>query len=75
LFEPCRIVLKDEMIRTYKRIIKVIKDRTENTENKVAIDYYEAVRIAYTESEYMKKYLNTTIKEDVKEIDKTFKPI
>jgi hypothetical protein len=38
------------------------------------IDYYEAVRISYKESEYMQKYLDATIK-DVKEINKTFKPI
>jgi len=38
------------MWRTYESIIKVIKGKTENTENKT-IDYYVAVRIAYTESE------------------------
>jgi hypothetical protein len=59
------------MLLAYESIIQVIKDRTENTENK-SIDYYEAVRIAYTESEYMKKYLDETIR-DVKEINKTFK--
>jgi hypothetical protein len=54
------------MWRAYESIMQVIKDRTKNMGNKI-IDYYEAVRIAYTESEYMQKYLDTTIK-DVVEI-------
>jgi hypothetical protein len=62
------------MLLAYESIIKVIKDRTEKIENKIAIDYYEAVRIAYAENKYIQKYLDKTIK-DVKEINKTFKPI
>ena len=38
------------------------------------IDYYEAVRIAYTESEYMRKHFESAIK-DITEINKGFKPI
>ena len=67
------------MSRAYESIMQVIKDKTdgkkeeEEEENNV-IDYYEAVRIAYTESEHMQRYLDTTIKV-VTEINKTFKPI
>jgi hypothetical protein len=50
------------MWRACESIMQVIKDRTKNMGNKI-IGYYEAVRIAYTESEYMQKYLDTTIKE------------
>ena len=38
------------------------------------MNYYEAVRIAYIESEYMQKYLDTAIK-NIIEINKTFRPI
>jgi hypothetical protein len=55
------------MWRAYESIMQVIKDKTEKTGNKITIDYYEAVRIAYTESEYMQKYLDKTIR-DVTEI-------
>ena len=48
-------------------------DGKKEEENNV-IDYSEAVKIAYTESEHMQRYLYTTIKV-VTEINKTFKPI
>ena len=48
-------------------------DGKKEEENNV-IDYSEAVKIAYTESEHMQRYLNTAIKV-VTEINKTFKPI
>ena len=38
------------------------------------IDYYEAVRIAYTEREYMRKHFEPVIK-DITEINKRFRPI
>jgi hypothetical protein len=60
------------MWRAYESIMQVIKNRTEKTENKI-IDYYEAVNIAYTKSEYMKKYLDVI--KYVKEINKIFKSI
>ena len=44
--------------------------RKKEEENNV-IDYSEAVKIAYTESEHMQRYLNTAIKV-VTEINKTF---
>ena len=66
LLGPFRLVEIDTMQKAYESIIKVIKDRTEDkkeeeSKNKT-IDYYEAVRIAYTEGGYMQKYLDTTIK-------------
>ena len=73
LFDPYRIALEDDELQAYKSIIKVIKERTNNRDNKT-IDYYEAVRIAYIENKHMQKYLNGTIN-DVREINKTFKPI
>ena len=79
LFGPLRLVETFTMSRAYESIMQVIKDKTdgkkeeEEEENNV-IDYYEAARIAYTESEHMQRYLDTTIKV-VTEINKTFKPI
>ena len=72
LFSP-RLVEEDTMCKAYQSIIRVIKDITASGENK-AIDYYEAVRTAYKENKHMQKYLDKTIN-DVKEINKTFKPI
>ena len=54
LFGPFRIVDGGIMDRAYESIIDVINDRTEKKGNET-IDYYEAARIAYTESEYMQK--------------------
>ena len=39
-----------------------------------SIDYYEAVRIAYTDREYMQKYIDSPIK-DITEINKGFRRI
>jgi hypothetical protein len=58
------------VLRAYENIIEVIKGRS----NKKSIDYYEAVRIAYTESKYMQKHFESVIK-DSTEINKGFKPI
>jgi hypothetical protein len=73
---PHKLVEEDIICKAYQSIIQVIKDRTDNKkgEESKTIDYYEAVRIAYTESCYMQKYLDKAIR-DVKEINKTFKPI
>jgi hypothetical protein len=70
LFGPFRLVNGDIVLRAYEGIIDVIKERT----NKKSIDYYEAVRIAYTESKYMQKHFESVIK-DITEINKGFKPI
>ena len=42
------------MLRAYEIIIEVIKVRA----NKKSLDYYEVVKIAYTESEYIPKYFD-----------------
>ena len=68
LFGPFRLVDGDIMMRAYESIIDVINDRTEKKGNET-IDYYEAVRIAYTESEYMRKHFESVIK-DITEINK-----
>jgi hypothetical protein len=54
--------------------VKVIKDKTEQGQAAV-VDYYEAARIAYKNGYYMRKYIDSEIKDDVKEINKTFRPI
>ena len=58
LFGPFRIVDGGVMDRGYESIIDVINDKTEK-KGYETIDYYEAIRIAYTESEYMRKYFNS----------------
>ncbi|HEV2877434.1 MAG TPA: hypothetical protein VGW09_09175 [Nitrososphaeraceae archaeon] len=70
LFGPFRLVNGDIVLRAYENIIDVIKGRS----NKKSIDYYEAVRIAYTESKYMQQHFESVIK-DITEINKGFKPI
>jgi hypothetical protein len=72
LFGPFRIVDGGIMDRAYESIIDVIKDRTERKGKE--IDYYEAVRVALIESEYMQMHLGSVIK-DITEINKGFKPI
>ena len=56
-----------------KSILEVINYMTEK-KGYESIDYYEAVRIAYTDSEYMRKYIDSAIK-DITEINKGFRPI
>jgi hypothetical protein len=59
LFGPFRIVDGGIMDRAYESIIDVINDRTETNGYETTIDFYEAVRIAYTESEYMQKHFDS----------------
>ena len=62
--------------RAYEDILEVINDKTYNIESETAtttIDYYEAARIAYTEREYMKKFIECEI--NVEEINKRFRPL
>jgi hypothetical protein len=59
LFGPFRIVDGGVMDRAYESIIDVINDRTEKKGYETTIDLYEAARIAYTESEYMRKYFDS----------------
>ena len=55
LFGPFRIVDGGIINRAYESIIDVINDRTEKKEYET-IDLYEAIRIAYSESEYIRKF-------------------
>ena len=59
LFGPFRIVDGGIMDRAYESIIEVINDRTEKKGYETTIDFYEAARIAYTESEYMRKHFDS----------------
>jgi hypothetical protein len=80
LFGPFRPVDGLIMDRAYEDILEVINDRTGKNEERqgnkttTTIDYYEAARIAYTDREYMKKYLDSEIK-DIREINKGYRPI
>ena len=58
LFGPFRIVDGGVMDRAYESIIDVINDRTEK-KGYETIDFYEAVRIAYAECEYMRKHFDS----------------
>ena len=58
LFGPFRLVNGDIVLRAYEGIIDVINERTEK-KGYDTIDFYEATRIAYTESEYMRKYFDS----------------
>jgi hypothetical protein len=59
LFGPFRIVDGGIVLRAYESIIDVINDRTEKKRYETTIDFYEAARIAYTESEYMRKHFDS----------------
>jgi hypothetical protein len=62
------------MHRAYEDILEVINDRTVKRGGNEIIDYYEAVRIAYTERKYMQKHFEPVIK-DTTQINKMFRPI
>ena len=59
LFGPFRLVDGGVMDRAYESIIDVINDRTEMKGYETTIDFYVAVRIAYTESEFMRKHFDS----------------
>jgi hypothetical protein len=59
LFGPFRLVDGGVMDRAYESIIDVINDRTKKKGYETTIDFYEAVRIAYTDSEYMRKHFDS----------------
>jgi hypothetical protein len=46
------------VLRAYEGIIAVINDRTEK-KGYDTIDFYEAARVAYVESEYMRKHFDS----------------
>ncbi|CAN5389764.1 hypothetical protein BH18THE2_BH18THE2_20680 [soil metagenome] len=58
LFGPFRLVHGGIMERAYESIIDVINDKTEK-KGYETIDFYEAARFAYTESEYMRKHFDS----------------
>jgi hypothetical protein len=62
LFGPFKLGLVDDKMKAYESILEVINDRTDKKKkqgNDTTIDYYEAARIAYTESEYMRKHFDS----------------
>jgi hypothetical protein len=66
------------MDRAYEDILEVINERTpkkgnDETATTATIDYYEAARIAYTNREYMRKFIEHEI--NVGEINKCFRPL
>ena len=74
LFGPFRLIDGDNMMRAYEDILIVINDRTVKRGGNEIIDYFEAARIAYTNGEYMRKYLDSKIKK-ITEINKWYRPI
>jgi hypothetical protein len=74
LFGPFRLIDGQIMLRAYEEILEVINDTKNKQGFDTTIGYYEAVRIAYTESKYMQKHFESVIK-DITEINKGFKPI
>jgi hypothetical protein len=73
LFGPFRLVDVVIMGRAYESILEVINEKTDDKKqgNERTIDYYEAVRIAYVNGQYLRKYLDFEIK-DIGEINKCF---
>jgi hypothetical protein len=72
-FKPVDILIAQ---RAYEDILEVINEKTFNKKNETAtttIDYYEAARIAYTDREYMRKFIEREI--NVQEINKSFRPL
>jgi hypothetical protein len=68
------------MQRAYEDILEVINERTDKKANDTTaaitttIDYYEAARIAYTDREYMRKFIEREINVE-EEINKYFRPL
>jgi hypothetical protein len=58
LFGPFRLVDGGIMEKAYENILEVINDKNKQG-NDTTKDYYEAVRIAYTESKYMRKHFDS----------------
>jgi hypothetical protein len=76
LFGPFGLIDVLIMGRVYEDILEVINEKTFNKENEATIttiDYYEAARIAYTDREYMRKFIDAEI--NVEEINKGFRPL
>jgi hypothetical protein len=76
LFGPFRIVEVDTMGKAYETILLVIKDKSEEgRRDGKTVDYYEAATIAYKNGYYMRRFIDSEIKDPDREINKTFKPI
>jgi hypothetical protein len=58
LYGPFRLVDGGIMDKAYESIIDVINEKTDGKGNDVTVDYYEAARIAYTDREYVRKYID-----------------
>jgi hypothetical protein len=80
LFGPFGLVDVLIMQRAYEDILEVINERTDKKANDTTaaitttIDYYEAARIAYTDREYMRKFIEREINVE-EEINKYFRPL
>ena len=74
MFGPFRLVDGQIMLRAYEEILEVINDKTEKEGNET-INFYEAVRIAYTGHQYMRKFINSELEDIAEKIIKTFRPI
>jgi hypothetical protein len=61
------------MDRVYEDILEVINERTDKKGNNVTMDYYEAARIAYTDREHMRKYIDWELSNE--DINKSFRPL
>jgi hypothetical protein len=74
LFGPFRLVDSYNMMRAYEDILEVINGRTEKKGYETTIDFYDAARIAYTESEYIRKHFDPVIR-NTTQINKIFEPL
>jgi len=61
------------MDRAYESIIDVNNDRTDKKNGYETINFYEAARIACTDGQSMRKYIDSEI--DIADINKKFRPI
>jgi hypothetical protein len=78
LFGPFRIVEVDTALKAYETILLVIKDKSEEGKEETegnTVDYYEAARIAYKNGYYMRRFIDSEIKDIEREINKTFRLI
>ena len=76
LFGPFRAVNILIPQRAYEDILEIINERTFDGTSDMAtttIDFYEAARIAYTDREYMRKFIEEEI--NVERINKEFRPL
>jgi hypothetical protein len=78
LFGPFRLVEVDTALKAYETILLVIRDKTEEKVKEKdgnIVDYYEAARIAYKNGYYMRRFIDSEIKDVDREINKTYRLI